>query len=134
MADASEDERRALLRRAAIISLFSWRRADPSDQPDDSDQLGWWGDSFPSVANDQTGSRLYLLRRRTLVEQTLRDAVEYAQEALAWFVEDGHASAVTVTTERRGTSTLAMRAVIDLLNDDPLVLELDDIWSVIHAV
>lgn len=40
------------LTRAVIISLFTWRRADPDD---DSEQpMGWWGDSYPTVQNDRT--------------------------------------------------------------------------------
>ncbi|HBN7499272.1 TPA: phage GP46 family protein, partial [Escherichia coli] len=45
-----------LLTRAVIISLFTWRRAG---RDDDAPQIfGWWGDTWPTVQNDRTGSRL----------------------------------------------------------------------------
>lgn len=66
--------REPLLRRAVTISLFSWRRAASDDALDDADRQGWWGDCAPSEAGDQIGSRLWLLRRRTLTDDTLRDA------------------------------------------------------------
>ena len=46
--------------RAVMISLFTWRRANPDDElpePSGSAQrMGWWGDSFPTVANDRIAS------------------------------------------------------------------------------
>lgn len=130
----SEDDRRAVLWRAAIISLFSWRRVDPSDPNDGADPLGWWGDSYPTVADDKIGSRVWLLQRRSITDDALRDAVAFGEEALAWFVSDGHASKVTVTVARSGNEGVTMNAVIDLLGDEPLQIEIDDFWRVINAV
>ncbi len=130
----SEDDRRAVLWRAAMISLFSWRRADPSDPNDGADPLGWWADSFPTVAGDKIGSRVWLLQRRSITDDALRDAVEFGEEALAWFVSDGHATKVTVTVARSGTEGVTMRAVIDLVGDDPLQIEIDDFWRVLNAI
>lgn len=130
----SEDDRRAVLWRAAIISLFSWRRADPADPNDGADPLGWWGDSYPTVTDDKIGSRVWLLQRRSITDETLQDAVAFGEEALAWFVSDGHASKVTVTVARTDTDGVTMNAVIDLLDDEPLQIEIDDFWRVINAV
>ncbi|EOW1941973.1 phage GP46 family protein, partial [Yersinia enterocolitica] len=70
------------LTRAVIISLFTWRRADPDD---DSEQpMGWWGDSYPTIQNDRIGSRLYLLQRTTLTHNTVELARGYLEQALAW--------------------------------------------------
>lgn len=134
MNELTEDERVAVLTRAVYISLFSWRRALGSDPVDDDELQGWWGDSFPTVGGDQIGSRLWLLRRRTLTADTVRDAIAYAQEALAWLVDDEHAAAVDVQAERRGNDQLRMRVRIDLVDGDPLSLDIDDIWRVINAV
>ncbi len=76
------DDVEVSLRRAVEISLFTWRRANASDQLEDDERYGWWGDSFPLVANDRIGSRLWLLRRRKLTTETIGAAVTYAQEAL----------------------------------------------------
>ncbi|WP_033458863.1 phage GP46 family protein [Bordetella bronchiseptica] len=119
--------------RAVVISLFTWRRALGSDPVDGSDLQGWWGDSFPAVADDRIGSRLWLLRRRTLGEQTRRDAITYAREALQWLIDDGILLEVEVTAERQGNSLLAMRIVGIYANgSEELLADFDDIWQVIQ--
>lgn len=134
MIEFTEDQRVAVLTRSVYISLYTWRRALDSDPVDGADLQGWWGDSFPTIGGDQVGSRLWLLRRRTLDADTVRDAIAYAKEALQWFVDDEHATAVDVSAERRGNDQLRMRVRIDLVDSDPLSLEIDDIWRVINAV
>lgn len=104
--------REDLLRRAVTISLFTWRRAGPDDAVDDSDRKGWWGDCVPSVAGDQIGSRLWLLSRRTLVADTFKDAQAYAEEALAWLLDDQIATVVTVTAERQGNDRMNLRVML----------------------
>ena len=126
--------REQLLRRAVTISLFSWRRANDDDELDDSDRQGWWGDSVPTVAGDQMGSRLWLLRRRTLVPDTFKDAKAYADEALAWMVEDGIVSAVGVTVERNGIHGMRMLVLLTEENGETLQLAFEDTWSLINAV
>lgn len=119
--------------RAVVVSLFTWRRALPTDVLDGDDLQGWWGDSYPAVADDRIGSRLWLLRRRTLVAQTTLDAIRYAEEALAWMVEDELLVAVRVTAQRQGLSTLSMR-VVGLFGDGSaeLLVDFNDIWRVIQ--
>lgn len=126
--------REALLRRAVTISLFSWRRAAPDDALDDADRQGWWGDCAPSEAGDQIGSRLYLLRRRTLTDDTLRDAREYAEEALRWMTDDDIVTTVTVTAERLGNDRLNLVVLLTELNGETLELAFEDTWSLINAV
>lgn len=126
--------RESLLRRAVTISLFTWRRAGPDDVVDDSDRKGWWGDCAPSVAGDKIGSRLWLLQRRTLVADTLKDAQSYAEEALAWLVDDGVVTSVTVTLERQGHDRLNLRVTLLELNGETLELNFDDTWGLINAV
>lgn len=126
--------REPLLRRAVTISLFSWRRAATDDALDDADRQGWWGDCVPSEAGDQIGSRLYLLRRRTLTDDTLRDAREYAEEALRWMTDDDIVTTVTVTAERLGNDRLNLVVLLTELNGETLKLAFEDTWSLINAV
>lgn len=121
------------LRRSAVISLFTWRRAGPDDPVDDAELYGWWGDSFPSQADDRIGSRLYLLRRRTITPQTIRDAQDYAREALQWLLDDGQVTAVVITTTR-GVDRLDMHITLTTPDGEEVAVTLDDIWQVIHAV
>lgn len=120
------------LARAVLISLFTWRRALESDPVDDSDLQGWWGDSFPSVSDDRIGSRLWLLRRRTLSDQTRLDAIAYAREALKWLIDDGIFVDVEIEAERQGRERLALR-VVGVHGDgaDEVLAEFNDIWQVI---
>ena len=126
--------REDLLRRSVTISLFTWRRAGPDDPVDDSDRQGWWGDCVPSVAGDQIGSRLWLLARRTLVAQTLQDAQAYAEEALAWLLDDQIVTAVTVTVERQGNDRMNLRATLTEQNGETLELNFADTWELINGV
>jgi len=120
------------LGRAVVISLFTWRRALDSDPVDDADLQGWWGDSFPAITDDRIGSRLWLLRRRTLTEQTRLDAIAYAHESLQWMIDDGILTRVEIEVERQGRARLAMRVVgVHADGARELLADFNDIWQVI---
>lgn len=86
------------LRTAALLSLFTDRRAEADDPlpGEDGDRRGWWADEFATVEGDRIGSRLWLLDREPLRGDIVRRAKELADEAVAWFVEDKVCSAVDV--------------------------------------
>lgn len=85
------------LTRAVIISLFSWRRADDSDDYDhELGKQGWWGDS---LNKDEIGSKLWQLLRSKITSETLLRAQEMADDALQWLVEDGICTDVSVSVE-----------------------------------
>ncbi|BBT38940.1 phage GP46 family protein [Pseudomonas putida] len=128
-----EDDSERAWHRATVISLLTWRRAESGDVLDDAERYGWWGDSFPSVADDRIGSRLWQLRRRTLTEATMRDAEVFARESLAWMLEDGRAANVDVTVTR-GADRLNMAVSITLRDGRQLDFTLDKLWQVINAV
>jgi phage gp46-like protein len=121
----------APLVRAVIISLFSWRRAEPDDNTDQP--YGWWGDTWPTVQNDRIGSRLYLLRRQKLTNQTPQQAREYITQALAWMLDDGVASRVIVTADRTGLDTLAAGVTIYQRDGAQHNITFDDIWSELNG-
>ncbi|PPS59677.1 phage GP46 family protein [Pseudomonas sp. BRM28] len=133
MALIEADETDTAWRRAAVISLLTWRRAGADDRLDDAERFGWWGDSFPSQADDRIGSRLWQLRRRTLNDATLQLAEAFAREALAWMLDDGRVTAVTVTVAR-GIDRLNMGVVLTLRDGRTINLQLDNLWQVINAV
>lgn len=97
---------------AILISLFSDRRARADDvlPAAAGDRRGWWADAWPQVEGDRIGSRLWLLGREKELAETLRRARDYAEEALAWLVEDGIAARVGVvpSVPRRGVLRLAI--------------------------
>lgn len=120
--------------RAVIVSLFTWRRANPDDDLPADLRMGWWGDSFPTIPNDRIGSRLWLLSRSTLTPETVAKAKEYAQEALQWLIDDGVAARVDVQTERQGLSTLAIGCRIYKSDGTvPLDVRFTDVWGFLNV-
>lgn len=87
------------LQTAVLVSLFSDRRAADDEAVGDGDRRGWWGDVYPAVEGDRTGSRLWLLRRAKATAETAAKIREYAREALAWLVEDGVAASIEAEAE-----------------------------------
>lgn len=94
---------------AAILSLATDRRAEPDDVPPSGDareRRGWWADQFADVDGDLFGSRLWLLDRAKLNNETVLRAKEYVREALAWMIEDKVVAAIDVQVERTASALL----------------------------
>ncbi|EGJ49057.1 phage GP46 family protein [Desulfocurvibacter africanus] len=104
------------LRTAVILSLLCDRRAEEDDEIPDGTTFrrGWWADAYSETEGDRWGSRLWLLRRSKQLPETLRKAREYAEEALAWLVEDGVATSVSVTAEVVRNGVLGLLVQIEL--------------------
>lgn len=110
------------LETAIIVSLLTDRRAAPDDRlPDDSitgpippNRRGWCGDALAEVNGDRIGSRLWLLAREKQTEETRRRAIFYAQEALAWLIEDGHVLDVEIYAEWVALGRLDMLITVTL--------------------
>lgn len=113
------------MRTAILISLFTdARAADDETLPEaGGDRRGWWGDAYArelgpdaGTARDvnRIGSLLWLLSRSKITARTLTQATQACEEALAWLVRDGIASAVRVVIEaqvRPGQSTPDLMAI-----------------------
>lgn len=119
--------------RAVVISLLTWRRAEDGDQLDDDERYGWWGDTFPTAERDRIGSRLWQLRRRTLTDDTLRDAEAFARESLAWLDADERVATVTVTATR-GVTRLDLQVVLSMRDGSVIDVQLDKLWQVINGI
>ena len=118
-----------------MISLFTWRRANPEDDLPGDQRMGWWGDSYPVVPNDLIGSRLWLLSRAKIVSNTPALAQGYAQEALQWMIDDGVAARVDVTAERYGMDGLALAVVIYRADGkSPVSLRFSKVWETLTHV
>lgn len=89
------------LETAVLLSLFTDRRANADDPLSGAadDRRGWWADQYQDVAGDKIGSRLWLIAREKQTASVLVRAQEYAEEALAWLVQDGLARSVAATAE-----------------------------------
>lgn len=88
------------LETAVFLSLFTDRRAEPDQMAPDfeDDPRGYWGDVAPDVPGGQMGSHLWLLAREKQTGAVLARARQYAQEALAWMLEDKVAERVETST------------------------------------
>ncbi len=101
------------LETAVIISLFTDRRARDDDElpdPNNPDRRGWWGDLVAEVADDQIGSRRWLLERSKTTPDVLVKLKEYDMEALQWMIDDGVAAKIEITVERQGPVESAVLA------------------------
>ena len=121
------------LSRAVIISLFTWRRAEPDDVLPADRRHGWWGDSYATAQGDRIGSRLWLLSRAKLTLETIARARHYGEEALAWLVADGVASRIEVAAERLGLDGLALSCRIWRHDGRPVDLRFSDVWKVLNV-
>lgn len=96
---------------AVLVSLFTDRRAEPDDPLDPlsptGDRRGWAGDLL-QPAGDRYGSRLWLLQRAKMTDDTALLAQQYALESLQWAVDQGIATSVDVQAERVGLETLSL--------------------------
>lgn len=128
------DELHADLTRAVIISLYTWRRAATDDPVDDDERFGWWGDSYPMIADDRIGSRLWLLRRVKLTAQTRSDAEFYAREALQWLLDDGQVIDLEVGSEQVDINRLNLRITLTVASGAQLNINPSSAWQVIYAV
>lgn len=89
---ASEDT----LASAVLTSLLCDRLAESYEISAGQDRRGWWADVY-AEANHKTGSRLWLLEREKQLPSVVKRCQQYCEEALQWLIEDGLASAITVT-------------------------------------
>lgn len=106
------------LETAILLSLFTWRRAEPDDDvPDKFNRLGFWGDTYPDVPGDLFGSRLWLLDGKKANAETLVLADTLVREALQWMLEDGVASAIEPEISRGAGDQLQINLWIERPGD-----------------
>ncbi|AEI76557.1 bacteriophage protein GP46, Mu-like protein [Cupriavidus necator N-1] len=115
------------LKTAVLISLFTWRRAEADDiLPDPrGPRRGWWGDL---LAARPIGSRLWLLSREKQTAEVVRRAREYAEEALAWLLDDGVCASVEVITEIVQTGMLGLRCRFTRPDGTAVAYQFDFAW------
>lgn len=119
------------LTRAVVISLFTWRRAQPDDNTEKF--YGWWGDTWPTVQNDRIGSRLWLLTREKLTNNTAIRARTYITQALQWMIDDGVAARIETDVSRNSLNTLSAAVTIFQADGNRHNITFDDVWSEING-
>ena len=120
-----------------LISLFTDARASDFDElPDGSSDLrGWPGDTYSDLT---WGGKLWLLKREKLTTEVRNKAVSYAENALAWMLEDdvngALAKSITVTSSIPRINTLALTVVITKPNGLSMSLSVSQRWEAHYAV
>lgn len=128
----TEQDQTKVINRLVEISLFTWRRAE-DDDPYDEQRFGWWGDSYPPVSNHKIGSRLWLLTRRKLTDETIRDARCYIEEALQWLKDDFVVLDFSVELSRVGLDQLKAIVTCNLKSNKAIYI-VNDMWSKLNAL
>lgn len=116
------------IKTAVLISLFTDRRAEADDVLPDAaaSRRGWWGDALNTR---RIGSRLWLLAREKQLREVLNRAREYADEALAWLVEEGVARRVVVTAEIVRTGWLGLAVEVARERSAPARFRYEFAWQ-----
>lgn len=111
------------LTNAIVISLFTDARVD--------NQRGWWGNDFNQNEEIQVemGSRLWTLARSKQLADVLDDAQAYAEQALQWLIDDGHAIAIDVMATNPEQSVLLLSVVVTLPNGQTEQRTFSAVWS-----
>ena len=110
---------------AVLISLFTDKRAEDSDKlPNNQiDRRGWWADN-------NLGSKLWLIEREKLLNEAKTKAEQYSKEALQWLIEEGIAE--TVLTEAvlvRGETALTLNIQIIQKSGEPIYFKYYYNWE-----
>lgn len=98
------------LETAVTISYFTDARAKPSDGVNaEQDQRGWWGTIYLEDQPDiELGSRLWLLKRMKLTDESLRLAGSFAKESLLWLMPDVASEIIAVAERIQGVYNAAV--------------------------
>ena len=125
LSDADQDD----LARAVINSIFTWARADVDDDLPGKSREGWWGDSFPDSQGDAFGSKLWLLQRAKLTDETVAKAKDYVEECLKWMLSDGVAGSVEVDAQRGDFDRLDILVVVTKPDATQMTMRFQDVWE-----
>ena len=111
------------LTNAIVISLFTDARVD--------NQRGWWGNDFNQNEERQVemGSRLWTLARSKQLADVLDDAQAYAEQAVQWLIDDGHALAIDMMATNPEQSVLLLSVVVTLPNGQTEQRTFSAVWS-----
>lgn len=115
---------------AVIISLFTWARASAGEVDENAPRFGWFGDKIDADNTDSTGSKLYLLKRKKITNQTIMDSREYIEQALQWMIADGVATEIKVGVERNASDVNRADALVQIIRGDrSRTMKFNDLWS-----
>ena len=113
------------LKTAILLSLFTDRLAEPSDETTDGDRRGWWGDDPSNLM----GSRLWLLGRAKGPLNLAQLAQDYAAEGLQWLITDGVVAAFDITAEWAAPNQLDLTVTAKKRDGSVVAVHLPQVWT-----
>lgn len=101
------------LETAILISLFTDQRVREDELPPlETSRRGWFGDMVSPIEGDQIGSKLWLYDREKITDTVLAQMETRATASLQWLIDDGVASAVSVTVTREELYKVKFNVVV----------------------
>ena len=97
-------------------SLLGERRASAAEQVIPERRRGWIGNEASDVQGFEMGSKLWLLFQSRLTQTEVNAAVDYANQALEWMVEDNLLKSIDIVGSKEG-ETLLLNIILFRFND-----------------
>jgi phage gp46-like protein len=85
------------LETSLTVSFFTDARADSSEVSNPYYRRGWWGNLYTQSDQVEFGSKMWLLDQAVINDDTLNDAIDYAQSAYNWLLDQNYADQVNVS-------------------------------------
>lgn len=111
---------------AILLSLFGDARADASQVTPPERRRGWWGNEINANGHEE-GSLLWLLEQRRRTIKTLNEATDFARKSVQWFIDDGLAQRIDVSTRYSGEAL-----IIDIVfyrPDNQIINKTYNLWE-----
>lgn len=111
-----------------LTSFLTDVRADSSEVNNPRYRRGWWGSLFKSSpALPDLGSKIWLLDQSAITQNTINNAIAYAQTAYSWLVTLKYADQVNVSA----TSNLnSLSILVEVLKNNDVVSEqVFNLWT-----
>lgn len=116
------------LNTSLTVSFLTDRRAAESEVTNPRYRRGWWGNLF-SINPDfpEIGSKIWLLDQSSNEQNTINNAVAYAQDAYRWLTDLNYADQVEVTATSN-FDTLNINVKI-IKNNDVVSERIYNLWQ-----
>lgn len=121
------------LKTAVYISLFTWARAKENYEVlEGNSKNGWWGDNLSDNHNIKIGSRLWLLKREKITQETINKAVEYSKQALQWMKDVNVVSEIEITAIRKENDRVELGVILYKKGSQPVNIRFNNFWNEIE--
>lgn len=112
---------------AILMSLLCEKRAADTEVLAAKRRRGSHLNELQTRINFEIGSKLWLLSQARANDKNLSFAINYAREALQWFVDDDYADKIQVTGELKNDRMILY--IIMFKNHDKIFAKGFDIWA-----